>query len=85
MENDDCVKMVMSRPRSVVVAVPLHSYATPELDQHISHRPLNGTWLAFVGTSQARWILLLTFVELIAGEVASILAGESRILHAPIP
>jgi len=31
------------------------------------------------------WILLLTFVELIAGEVASMLAGESRILHAPIP
>jgi len=51
----------------------------------LSHRSLNGTWLAFVGTSQARWILLLTFVELIAGEVASMLAGESRILHAPIP
>jgi hypothetical protein len=53
--------------------------------QHISHRSLNGTWPAIVGTSQAGWILLLTFVELIAGEVTSMLAVESRILHTPIP
>ena len=51
----------------------------------LSHRSLNGTWLAFVGTSQAHWILLLTFVELIPDEVASMLAVESRILHTPIP
>jgi hypothetical protein len=38
-----------------------------------------------VGTFQARWILLLTFVELIADEVGGMLKVESRILHAPIP
>jgi len=41
--------------------------------------------LAFVGTFQARWIQRLTFVELIADEVARMAAVESRILHAPIP